>query len=52
MRCLRKSTLTYALATRFGLQLAPESVDASNPWHHKLATLGRAAAIEATLAKT
>lgn len=27
-----KSTLTYALATRFGLQLAPESVDAGNPW--------------------
>jgi deoxyadenosine/deoxycytidine kinase len=27
-----KSTLTYSLATRFGLQLAPESVDASNPW--------------------
>ena len=27
-----KSTLTYALATRFGLQLAPESVDNDNPW--------------------
>jgi len=27
-----KSTLTYALATRFGLQLAPESIDSDNPW--------------------
>jgi deoxyadenosine/deoxycytidine kinase len=27
-----KSTLTRALAARFGLQLAPESVDADNPW--------------------
>ena len=27
-----KSTLTRALAARFGLQLAPESVDGDNPW--------------------
>ena len=27
-----KTTLTRALATRFGLQLALESVDADNPW--------------------
>ena len=27
-----KSTLTRALAARFGLQLAPESVGESNPW--------------------
>src|SRR5688572_18818536 len=27
-----KTTLTKALATRFGLQLALESVDADNPW--------------------
>lgn len=27
-----KTTLTHALATRFGLQLALESVDADNPW--------------------
>ena len=27
-----KSTLTRALAHRFGLQLAPESVDGDNPW--------------------
>ena len=27
-----KSTRTRALAARFGLQLAPESVDADNPW--------------------
>jgi len=27
-----KSTLTRALAARFGLQLAPESVDRDNPW--------------------
>ena len=27
-----KSTLTRALASRFGLQLAPESVDGGNPW--------------------
>jgi deoxyadenosine/deoxycytidine kinase len=27
-----KTTLTRALATRFGLQLALESVDAENPW--------------------
>src|SRR5947199_10068697 len=27
-----KTTLTRSLATRFGLQLALESVDAENPW--------------------
>ena len=27
-----KTTLTRSLATRFGLQLALESVDADNPW--------------------
>jgi len=27
-----KTTLTHALAVRFGLQLALESVDAENPW--------------------
>ena len=27
-----KTTLTHALASRFGLQLALESVDADNPW--------------------
>jgi len=27
-----KSTLTRALAARYGLQLAPESVDGDNPW--------------------
>src|SRR3954470_13164659 len=30
-----KSTLTRALATRFGLQLALESVDDHNPWLEK-----------------
>jgi deoxyadenosine/deoxycytidine kinase len=27
-----KTTLTRSLATRFGLQLALESIDANNPW--------------------
>ena len=30
-----KSTLTHALASRFGLQLALESVDGENPWLEK-----------------
>jgi len=35
-----KSTLTRALAARYGLQLAPESIDADNPWLERFYELG------------
>jgi deoxyadenosine/deoxycytidine kinase len=37
-----KSTLTRALAARFGLQLAPESVDGENPWLERFYESGAA----------